>query len=174
VLAQTFVTQANPYLILGSSAVALWLFIWGGIRMWHRQAAKTLEGKFDPYFEKIDNRLDDQDALLENVNKEVTLNGGASLKDGMRVLTQRVNDVMDALITKPATALAPYPALGLIDALAANGRSLDNLAQVVDLLAKDIKPDNGSTGRDLLNQISDEQTRVGKEKGRDDRTRGHV
>lgn len=140
--------------------------IYSGVKLWHHQAAKSLESKFQPYFLKIDKRLDSQDEVLEHVEHEVTINSGESLKDGVKDLKVQVQEVIDVLTTKPATALIPYPPLGLVDTLRVHGQTIDQIGKVVQLLADDIKPDHGSTGRDILNQIDGEQRRVAAEKAR--------
>lgn len=137
-LATSFVDSANPYFFLGASAVALWGFIWGGIRLWHRRAAKTLAEKFKPmidsFRDEIGKRLDSQDRVLQTVEHEVTFNNGSSLKDGVKALGSQLAEVVGVLTTPPPTALVPFPALGVIDTQLEHGRILSKMAtDVADL-----------------------------------------
>lgn len=151
----------NPIMSLLCSFVvvigSLWGLVWGGIKMWHKQASKSLEGKIAPYFDKVDKRLDAQDEVLGDVQHEVTTNSGQSLKDEVKRVSGQVSEIMGVLTTSPPTALNPFPRLGVIDLQIAQGRVLQKLAD-------DIVPDNGTTGHDLLQQISNEQSRVAEEK----------
>jgi hypothetical protein len=140
-------------IIIGGS---VWGVVWGGIKLWHRQASRSLEEKFKPFFDKIDTRLDSQDVVLEKVEHEVTFNNGGSLKDEVRRVSAQVGGIMDVLTTKAPSALDPFPRLGLIDLQIAQG-------QILRKLADDIVPDNGTSGRDMLDQISREQDRVARE-----------
>lgn len=158
----------NPWVQLLCSTLLIasmvWGAIWGGIRLWHRRASRTLESKFKPYFDKIDFRLDQQDDVMDNVQHEVTTNSGQSLKDGVKAVGNQVSEIMDVLTTKPPTLLDPYPRLGVIDTQKAQGYALKEIKDVVEKLAEDILLDSGMSSRDKLDQISREQGRVAAEK----------
>jgi len=141
-VAASVVNTLNPWAILASSLVALWLFIWGGIRLWHRRAATTLEEKFKPYFdeiktqraadqEDIKERLDHQDLVLGNVEHEVTYNSGESLKDRVKEMGDKVSDVIEALTTDDPTALNPFPRLGVIDTQRVQGEAIGQIGRDV-------------------------------------------
>ena len=138
------VGSLNPLFILLSSLVAVWAFIWGGIRLWHRRAKRTLDESFDekfkPLFDEIkaDNkaRFDKQDLVLANVEHEVTLNSGGSLKDGVKVMQTQVAEIVSALATESPTALNPFPRLGIIDVQIEHGRALTKIGQDVEDLKK--------------------------------------
>ena len=159
----SFVDAANPWLLFLSSLVVVWLFIWGGIRLWHRQAAKSLhetfEEKFKPYFDNIDVRLSSQDEVLDEVKHEVTYNDGSSLKDGMRHIAKEVREVVGVLTTAVPTPLHPRPRPGLVDmadinaqAIVAVDKKVDGVKNLVQGLVDDgiiTKTDLEKTTRDV-------------------------
>jgi hypothetical protein len=82
-------------------ASMLWGLIWGGIRLWHKRATRSLKEAFQEQvapilvgmkedlatkITEVKERLDDQDAVLEHVEHEVSLNSGTSVKDGVNAL----------------------------------------------------------------------------------------
>lgn len=135
-LATSVVDALNPWAIFLSSAVVLWLFIWGGIKVWHKQASKTLEAKLTPFFDEIRERMNAQDLVLEEVKHEVTFNNGGSLKDGVKTLSGKVGEIMDTLTTAPATALEPLPRLGIVDTQRAQGSAIAEIRELLDNLKR--------------------------------------
>jgi hypothetical protein len=136
----------NPWLdlLVGFVVVggAIWGMIWGAIKVWHKQATKNLEEKFQPYFKQITDtqtaegvelkrRLASQDAILGNIEHEVTYNSGESLKDRVKDMGEKVDDVMGALTTDAPTALNPFPRLGVIDTQRVQGEAIAQIGRDV-------------------------------------------
>lgn len=61
----------------------VWGVIWGGIRLWHKRQVKELAKEITPLLDKINDRMDAQDEVLRNVEHEVLLNNGSSIKDAV-------------------------------------------------------------------------------------------
>ena len=94
-----FVDAANPYFLLLSSAVILWLFVWGGIKMWHKWQSSVLEDKLGPLLEtkvipiiaatmapmftKLETEQERQATIIGEIHHEVNLNSGSSIKDAV-------------------------------------------------------------------------------------------
>ena len=82
-LASAFVNDANPWLLLISSAVIIWLFIWGGIKMWHGHQAKLLRNEIHPLLQEVKDEQTRQATVIAEIHHEVNLNSGSSVKDAV-------------------------------------------------------------------------------------------
>jgi hypothetical protein len=71
-----------------------------------------------------------------------------------------VRDIKDVLITPKPTGLVPRPPEGLVDIVAGHTRALDTLLRGTQALIVDKGTNDGSTSRDALNRIEEEQARV--------------
>ena len=80
-----------------------------------------------------------------------------------RAMYSDVHEIKSVLITPPKTPLNPRPVPGLIDIVAGHGRMLNTLLTGTKALIADSKPNDGSTSKDALNRIEEEQSRVAEE-----------
>ena len=79
----TSLNAANAWLILVSSAVIIWLFIWGGIKMWHVHQAGVLREQLSPMLNDIKMEQSRQATVIADIHHEVNLNSGSSIKDAV-------------------------------------------------------------------------------------------
>lgn len=98
------VLNLNPWVQFVCAALLIvsmvWGLIWGGIRLWHRRATRSLKDAFSdevrPLFDELRGevleRLSTQDAILEHVEHEISLNSGSSVKDGVNILREQSNE----------------------------------------------------------------------------------
>jgi hypothetical protein len=80
-----------------------------------------------------------------------------------RTMYSDVREIKATLITPHRTPLNPHPPLGLIDIVASHGRMLNTLLTGTRALIADSKPNDGSTSRDALDRIEEEQSRLASE-----------
>jgi hypothetical protein len=80
-----------------------------------------------------------------------------------RTMYHDVREIKEVLITPSKTPLNPRPQPGLIDVVASHGRMLSTLLTGTKALIADTKPNDGSTSRDALDRIEEEQARVATE-----------
>lgn len=83
IAAQSFIDHYNPLAIFVSSAVVVWLFVWGGIRMWHTHQARVLRDSIQPLIQDVKNEQERQATIIAEIHHEVNLNSGSSIKDAV-------------------------------------------------------------------------------------------
>lgn len=92
-----------------------------------------------------------------------TISGVTYVFTKNRGMYKLVRSIYSMLTTAKPTALEPHPPLGLVDVVADHGRKLDTLLTGTKALIVDTQANQGSTSRDALKRIEQEQRRVAEE-----------
>jgi hypothetical protein len=71
-----------------------------------------------------------------------------------------LHDIKDVLITPKPSGLVPHPEPGLVEIVAGHTKTLNTLLKGTEALIVDKGTNDGSTSRDALNRIEEEQARV--------------
>lgn len=93
----SLVRSADWWNFLADIAVvggALWGVLAGASVFYHKYQMHELSTKIEPMFEKVNDRLDAQDVVLKDVQHEVTLNNGGSVKDSVNRIERNQQDEM--------------------------------------------------------------------------------